>query len=325
MKKHLIAAAVTTAIAAPAMAQNVSLYGTFDEAIVMTKNQGGQDVTNLTSGTVSSSVLGFKGAEDLGGGLKALVQFEGNMNHNGTNTINAEGQLGKTAGNFDREAWVGMAGGFGEVRLGRTDVTGVQGIDGLGSSKTLGNIDDFGGSLGKDGASAIRYTSPTMNGFKFDAGLQMSATTNTASGTADITSAGVYYTAGAISVAAGQTQKEVAGATSDKETQFAARYNAGAFAVGVARQAYSSATASSEFTTTQVGVDVPLGNGMTLGASYKNYNKKTTNTSDVKRTAVALAKGLSKRTTVYAGYINDSKGGTTADVSQLALGVIHKF
>ena len=75
MKKHLIAAAVAAAVAVPAVAQ-VTVYGLFDAAYTDIKTTTAAAVTTKTndyvdSGRMSGSRLCFRGAEDLGGGLKA--------------------------------------------------------------------------------------------------------------------------------------------------------------------------------------------------------------------------------------------------------------
>ena len=314
MKKHLIAAGLVAAFAAPAMAQNVSVYGTLDTSVLFTQNSGGQDTTIVNSGLISTSVLGFKGSEDLGGGLKAEFDLQTNMN-------SSDGSIGKGTSSFDREAWVGLSGAFGAIRVGKTDTTGVQGIDGIGSSPVLGNIDDFGGSIGKDKAQVLRYTSPAMSGVTFDVGTAKTDTA-TAAGTSDITSAGLYYSAGNIKAALGQTEQEVAGASNNKETQYAVSYDAGFATVGYAYQKVDSATAATAQKQTQLAVTVPLGNGMTAGASFRNLDK--TSGTDLKRTAIGLAKALSKRTTAYVGYVNTNNDGA-ADKTETAVGIIHKF
>ena len=71
MKKSLIALAVLGAVAGVAQAQtNVTIYGTVDAGITKTKNQ----TTAINSG--DNNKIGFKGSEDLGGGLKAIFQIE---------------------------------------------------------------------------------------------------------------------------------------------------------------------------------------------------------------------------------------------------------
>jgi predicted porin len=85
MNKQVFALAVSTALSAtslaifspPAFAQtSVSLYGVLDEGINYTNNVGRGHVYELASGDAQGSRWGLKGAEDLGGGLKAIFQLE---------------------------------------------------------------------------------------------------------------------------------------------------------------------------------------------------------------------------------------------------------
>lgn len=84
MKKTLIAGACVAALSAPlAHAQSsVTLYGLIDAGIVYTNNANGASLWRLNSGTVNGSRVGFRGTEDLGGGLKALFVLENGFNVN---------------------------------------------------------------------------------------------------------------------------------------------------------------------------------------------------------------------------------------------------
>ncbi|MFP3624596.1 porin, partial [Burkholderia sp. SIMBA_051] len=50
----------------------VTLYGIVDEGVNWTSNTGGHTLYNLTSGGIQASRLGFRGLEDLGGGISVL-------------------------------------------------------------------------------------------------------------------------------------------------------------------------------------------------------------------------------------------------------------
>ena len=82
MNKHLFAVAAAAALAAPAMAQtsSVTLYGIADAALVSTSNSAGSRRTAIDSGVLQSSRFGFRGTEDLGGGLSALFVLESGFN-----------------------------------------------------------------------------------------------------------------------------------------------------------------------------------------------------------------------------------------------------
>ncbi len=111
MKKTLIALAALAATGAAMAQSSVTIYGVIDAAYTSVNNTGvgSTDNTGMTSSNNATNRLGFRGSEDLGGGLKANFQIETGF------STDAPG--GTTLG--DRGAWVGVSGGFGEVRLGR--------------------------------------------------------------------------------------------------------------------------------------------------------------------------------------------------------------
>jgi len=110
MKKTLVAVAAM-AVVTGAMA-NVTLYGNIDQAYVKstTTVDGAQtaSTTKMTSYQMGGSQIGVKGEEDLGGGLKASFLQELNVL-----TDTDTGSVGT------RQAYVGLSGGFGAVRIGK--------------------------------------------------------------------------------------------------------------------------------------------------------------------------------------------------------------
>lgn len=115
MKRKLTALAVLCALAQTASAQaNVTVYGVFDTAIrhATNVNAAGDSQLSLTSGLIQGSRLGFRGVEDLGGGLKTIFDLQAGFNPV-TGTSAQQGQL------FSRQAWVGLDGAFGKLTLGR--------------------------------------------------------------------------------------------------------------------------------------------------------------------------------------------------------------
>ena len=114
MKKSLIALATSATFAVPVFAQSsVTLYGVVDEGFNYTNNVGGKHDYELQSGYAQGSRWGLKGAEDLGGGTKAIFQLENGFNLN-------NGRLGQGGLLFGRQAYVGVSNAtFGTVTLGR--------------------------------------------------------------------------------------------------------------------------------------------------------------------------------------------------------------
>jgi hypothetical protein len=81
---------------------------------------GTNKFSGIQSGLLSGSRLGFKGEEALGNGLKAIFTLEYSLN------IDNNSGIGSTGGLNARQQFVGLAGGFGTVALGRQYSPGYQ-------------------------------------------------------------------------------------------------------------------------------------------------------------------------------------------------------
>lgn len=107
------------AAACAAQAQsNVTLYGIVDAGLRYSNGFNGLNLASSTSSTaISSGInltsrLGFRGSEDMGGGLKGIFNLESGINvDTGSNIVPSKF--------FDRTAIVGLQGGFGTVTVGR--------------------------------------------------------------------------------------------------------------------------------------------------------------------------------------------------------------
>ncbi len=119
MKKSLLALAALTAFAGAASAQSsVTLFGVVDLAARNVKESSGSLKTLSTNG-MGSSRIGFRGVEDLGGGLRAGFWIEGDYSADtGGGPAGAPGNA-VNAQNWQRRSTVSLMGGFGEIRLGR--------------------------------------------------------------------------------------------------------------------------------------------------------------------------------------------------------------
>ncbi|MFZ6844076.1 porin [Undibacterium sp. RuTC16W] len=116
MKKTLIAFAVLSAFAATASAQSsVTIYGSIDAGLRNVTNidaAGNSKLSMGSNGTYNSNRIGFKGVEDLGGGMNAHFVLESGFN-------TATGSYDNSAVAFNRSAFVGVTGEFGNLDLGR--------------------------------------------------------------------------------------------------------------------------------------------------------------------------------------------------------------
>jgi predicted porin len=128
MKNAFVGAGLALAAAGSAFAQSsVTVYGVIDLAASYYQGQGNGHSLRLTSGASLQSRLGFRGNEDLGGGMYAGFELEAGFNADtgagqATNTNNQPSGTGTGAPTglmFNRKS-VGLIGGpWGEVRLGR--------------------------------------------------------------------------------------------------------------------------------------------------------------------------------------------------------------
>jgi predicted porin len=174
MKKSLLALAVLGAFAGAAQAQSsVTIYGIVDTGIAYSSKVATGTGTNtgskfgLNSGVIQGSRIGFKGVEDLGGGLSAVFQLEtGFTNDDG----GLQGSDAVTSSNlFRRKSVVGLAGGFGTVLLGRQ-------TDFADTISAYTAVNDFGGVVSNSGSglnrlqgvrtnNSISYTTNNLSGF----------------------------------------------------------------------------------------------------------------------------------------------------------------
>lgn len=336
MKKLLTAVLLASATAASAQ---VAVYGIVDTA-VQNYDGGASKLTRANDNLLATSRLGFKGEENLGGGLRAVFTLEGKLTP-------STGTFGSTTTNqvFDREATVGLAGGFGEIRVGRQDVSYAQDIDtGLSQAGNFGNFavngTDF--QLGADQSSVIKYTTPAFAGFTAQVGRATNAAGTTTDANADQTSYHVKFEQGAFKAHVGYQKTDAATAVAERDfTAYGVSYDLGVAAVSYV---YGEGDVSTTGTVKSKGhvasVKVPLANGFAAHGVYA-IAKDGAQAADGqgKGYTVALTKALSKRTTVYGAYTavdNEASSsmtmtGATAptaaglDTKAITVGVNHSF
>ena len=350
MKKHLIAAAVAAAVAVPAFAQSsVEIYGVIDRAYSTyertdtVKASGATTTTkgSTTGGSGASGAsgaapynftterLGFRGTEDLGGGLKAQFVIEYRINDNdaadGAAAAAERGQGTDDSPLSQRQAWAGISGGFGAVSVGR-QTTAVDTVWGVGSA---GFQNNFFGTLYKSQRQTaaradrlISYTSPTMNGLNatVQLGKKSEKTQAANSETAnEYTGLALRYVQGPLSVALGYENNEnkASSATTDdlKATVLGANYNFGP-AIGFFTYLDSKNSGSTTVQGTrlndrkayEIGVRIPVGAITLIASAYTGDIKVTSSATkqDIDGHQVAALYALSKRTTLYAAYGKDN-------------------
>ncbi len=114
--KHVALACtlLATACGAVQAQTTVTIYGVLDAGVEHLSSVGGSgSLTRMPGLGVSvPSRLGFRGTEDLGGGLKAIFTLESGFGTD-SGTLNQGGRF------FGRQAFVGLSGDWGSVTLGR--------------------------------------------------------------------------------------------------------------------------------------------------------------------------------------------------------------
>lgn len=310
MKKITILAALA-AVAGGASAQSsVQLFGTVDLNARYVRN-GGDHQYSLGDSGINSSRIGFKGTEDLGGGLKAGFWLE-------AATTPEDGGAGDGTRFFNRRSTVSLIGWAGELRLGRDYVPTYYAYE---PYSVFGNVGiatsgKFNPTLGSDNKDLVRadnqitYLTPKNLG-----GVYGRFTAASAEGTAGsrLLSGQVGYAAGPldVSVAFGQTRvTPIAGSTQDAFRTFGGglSYDFGIVkAEGYYRQ---NRFAQLKFEVASVGAIVPIGSGE-FKATYTHANASgqgpigaravitNQDADDADQYALGYVHNLSKRTAVY--------------------------
>lgn len=322
MKKSLMALAILGVVTGLAHAQDsVTLYGRLDVSLMHNKPVGGVSQWSVESGTISQSRWGLMGAEDLGDGLKL------NFNLEQAFAIDTGAQA--VAGQqFSRQAWVGVSGGFGEIRVGKPwsaydDVSGA--INAMFDSG-FSVENNFFASTGYNAnpANTVRYSTPTFGGFVAAISHSLDEVRNL---DLTVTSVSASYSGGPLMVGAGYQVEELGGAN-NKFTRLSASYDLGP-AVVKALYGNVKAPASAKTTEYSIGVDVPLSSALTFSAGYGRSKDNAARGSE-KRAGFTLGAlyAMSKRTDLYAGLTDwDGKtaGTKTSGNTKYGLGMRHAF
>ena len=228
-----------------------------------------------------------------------------------------DGKVGSTDGTpfFDRQAWAGLSGGFGEVRVGRQDSVIFQtsiAFDLNGASNAACATCNSGiadGILGKGRYSRqVQYIAPSIKGFTVQAGyaaIDPAVATSKAAG-----AVGVTYAAGPLTLAAATEAARVDGGSSSS-------VYAGSYDFGVAKVAVSNSP-SKGAKGTMYGFVAPVA-GVNVGMQFaKNSDTKA------KGTEYFVNKEVLKNTSVYFDYGTKKEVGV-ASKTIYALGAIYTF
>jgi predicted porin len=326
MNKKLVALAVSAIAAGAASAQtaNVTLYGVVDTYVANIRaSGGGKSVTQMDAGGLSGSRWGLRGSEALGGGLNAVFTLE-----NGFDSSSAG--LGQGGRLFGRQAYVGVTGGFGSLTVGRQYApifyTGADAdVDGYSNFSVVTNhfLLRAAGALRVD--NTVNYKTPNMGGITanvqwgfgeavgstgagrvFGANLAYNnGPVNAGIGLVDVKCGGAASGAvGAVACPAGTA----AGSTAQRTWLAGGSYNLGVANIGASYHELKNYVSAVKEKGWQVGANVPFGVFSVTAqiGQLKGLDGKNTIFN------IGGNYSLSKRTDVYARYVNGNNNAYAA-------------
>jgi predicted porin len=318
-KSTIIAASIASLLAgvAGSAAAESTLYGAAHAAIQHqdVNGAGGKENWEVTNNT---SKVGIKGSEDLGNGMKAIYQME--MAYDLTDGGGVGGA---------RNSFVGLSGDFGTALIGRHDTPDKMAFYAAGNDHLGDSVIDLNTTFGfkEDRVSnAIAYVLPAFGDLTVAVAIipGEDATGNGAvgNGLADGRSIGVMYKAGAVKAGFGYHDKaDVTGKSSDTVMNLGGSFTMDNLTVGLQYQALDTSKVDTKIYAL-VGAFKMDAN--TLIASYgKNDNDALGDTNVLN---LGMAHAMSKRTTVYVGFTDQSDTvGTMLEGTKYAFGMNHKF
>ena len=355
MKKSLIALAVLAAAGAASAQSSVTLFGVVDATLAF-GNGSIADRTRLTNSGYNSSRLGFRGTEDLGGGMSASFWLEaGVTNDDGTGAatnINNQATGGALAGmggsqglTFNRRSTVSLAGGWGELRLGRDyspqfwnlTVFDPFGTNGVGTTQTLNSI--ITGVTAVRASNSVGYFLPgNLGGFYGQVQYYMGENLDNVGVTEDDgkgVGLRVGYAAGPFNIALALSRTDYA-AGDVRQNNLGGQWD-----FGVAKlQAHFSRDRNGtvDGKGALIGALFPIGAGE-IRLAYSEYRTDVAVGTDPKtrKLAIGYVHNLSKRTALYTTYarvrnnatansaLNASVTGFGASSSGFDFGIRHSF
>jgi predicted porin len=337
MKKLLLWAAVALAGTAAHAQSSVTLFGVMDVGVQRTTS-GGVSLTSLSNGGLSTSRLGFRGLEDLGGGLAAGFWLEGSLNPdtgtgragNANNQASGAGTAGPLT--FDRMSYVSLSSSdWGEVRLGRDFIpTHYNSIyfDPFNANGVAraGNLTFAGTGTGPlpttiAGSNTVSYWLPkSLGGFYGMAMAGMGENTQPAANEHDGNFAGarIGFASGPFDIAAAVTR------TSALTTAIMGKYThanvGGSWDLGFAKLfvLYNAVTVrlaagAVRKNTAEIGAHIPVGGVGRIRLSYarlddrsdgtlRNADRSAQSSNDARQFGLGYVHTLSKRTALYGTY-----------------------
>jgi predicted porin len=312
-------AAATLAASSFAQTANVTLFGIIDTNVQRYSASGADSVSRVGTDGLASSRWGIRGTEDLGGGLRASFWLEGAFSGDtgaigSTNTNNQSS--GSATGLFGRRSTVSVAGGFGEIRVGR-DLTpaflnlsefNLNGTNGTGNAGAF-FYPIFSSQTHVRTSNGVSYLTPAMGGFYVHVNYALGETAGSSDGR--YFGGRVGYRAGQLSVGLGTANVKYA-AGDQTQTTAGASYDFGAAKLTALYGRNKKAAV--DHSAVHVGVTVPFGSNE-LRVGYSDARVK--GGDGASQIMLGVIHNLSKRTALYidASQVDNKGVGKTFGVT----------
>ncbi|KQP40762.1 hypothetical protein ASF44_30545 [Pseudorhodoferax sp. Leaf274] len=326
MKKIATLAVLAAASAASFAQSSVTLFGIADATVQVGRGSTDNNV-GLGSGGLSTSRIGFRGVEDLGGGLKAGFWLEAGYTLNNGNGQNSNALA------FTRRSTVSLMGdSWGEIRLGRDFTAPYNNLYDAFGDNGVGNIletQDLGLAYGLQTrtSNAVSYFTPkTLGGFFGQVQYYRNGRSQSLASNQDQYGNGygvrVGYENGPISVGVAYGKSDYAvgttpaftGTVDSKTMNFGGSYDFGVakLLVSVGQDEGEGAGLDAKTRLYTVGTTVPVGAGL-IRASWTRASQRDSELR-ADKFAVGYVHNLSKRTALYTtfAYLKNKDGSNLA-------------
>lgn len=317
----LALAAIICATPFAAQAQsNVTIFGLIDMSVGRSQAPGGVAQTGVDSGKMSTSNFGFKGSEDLGGGLKADFSLEGFLRAD----VGAGGRFNGDS-MWSRNSWVGLNGDLGAVNVGRittslfvnTLIFNAFG-DSYGYSPSIRHYFTSGTVTGDSGWSdSIKYTSPKFGGASFTAHVAAGE----GDGGSNVGVSGLYF-GGPLALGLAWQRVDKGAAVADTTTwQLGGSYDLKVAKLFGQYGKVDNKTTRQGYKISSLGAAIPVGAGKVL----LQAGHISPDTAAARSTfSLGYDYSLSKRTDAYVTYMSDKIDGLSRG-SNFSVGIRHRF
>ena len=304
----------------------LTVYGVLDVGVVADRDSG-KSMTTVEGGGQGANRLGFKGQEDLGGGMSAIFDFASFFSPD-TGTLKFRDRL------WGFQSWVGLAGSFGAIRVGRmftpyfSAIDANDPFDACGPGESTRVFYDSGVRMD----NAVKYSLPaTLNGIYGDIAWGAGEVAGNSAAGRQL-SANFGFARGPVNLELGyHAVNDALGNNTVRSQMVGGSYDFGRFKLWTAL-ARSRSDTTLDTRDTLLGISIPFGLN-TIAADYVHKRDRLHPHADATQRALGYYHHLSVRTNLYLVHSGLSNGSAASYQTTLpgasrrltAFGIRHQF